>query len=132
MFIFVLYLTQTLTIIHVAADFISKLLVRDPRLRLGGGGSEEVKSHPFFTGIDWQLLFDRRYQPPFNPCTDQDITSAENFESEFRDLEISASEDVGAHDPNPMGYVRENRLGSDTFAGFSFQPDVSDFPVYIY
>lgn len=107
----------------IASDFISKLLVRDPHQRLGGNGSEEVKSHPFFTGIDWQLLFDRRYQPPFNPCTDQDITSAENFESEFRDLEISASEDIGAHEPNPDGLTREHRLDSETFAGFSFQPE---------
>lgn len=109
-------------------DFISKLLVRDPHQRLGGGGAEQVKSHAFFTGIDWQLLLDRRYQPPFNPCTDQDITSAENFESEFRDLEISASEDIGAHEPNAEGMVREHRLGSDTFAGFSFQPDVRHPP----
>lgn len=32
------------------ADFISKLLVKDPRQRLGGGeaDAEELKQHPFF------------------------------------------------------------------------------------
>lgn len=32
------------------ADFISKLLVKDPRKRLGGGeeDAEELKRHPFF------------------------------------------------------------------------------------
>lgn len=32
------------------ADFISKLLVKDPRKRLGGGPSDaqELKEHPFF------------------------------------------------------------------------------------
>jgi serine/threonine protein kinase len=33
-----------------ASDFISKLLVKDPRQRLGGGenDAEELKRHPFF------------------------------------------------------------------------------------
>jgi len=53
----------------IAADFISKLLVRDPHQRLGGKGSEEVKQHPFFTGIDWQLLYDPLMTTPYdNPC----------------------------------------------------------------
>lgn len=31
-------------------DFICKLLIKEPRLRLGGGSAdaEEVKAHPFF------------------------------------------------------------------------------------
>ena len=118
-------------------DFISQLLVRDPALRLGGGeggggGVEQVKGHAFFTGIDWRLLVDKRYQPPFNPCRDQDIVSADNFESEFRDLEISPSEDLtpegaeggGPLGPGDAGYGRQTRLGSNTFAGFSYQPEV--------
>ena len=54
------------------------------------------------------------------------------FESEFRDLEISPSEDLtpegaeggGPLGPGDAGYGRQTRLGSNTFAGFSFQPEV--------
>jgi hypothetical protein len=100
--------------------------VRDPAARLGGrgGGVQEVIGHPFFVGIDWKLLYEKRYQPPFNPCKDQDIVAADNFEAEFRDLQITPSEDLTDLDPNgPQFQTREHRLASDTFAGFSFQPE---------
>ena len=29
---------------------------RNPMLRLGANGAEEIKSHPFFSGVDWQKL----------------------------------------------------------------------------
>jgi hypothetical protein len=95
-----------------------------------------VKEHAFFAGIDFKLLFDRRYQPPFNPCKDQDIVAADNFESEFRDLQLTPSEDLTHADNDDSGYggdgggggggnsefLRQNRAASNTFAGFSFQP----------
>jgi len=48
-----------------AADFIEKLLTQDPNKRLGHGGAEEVKQHPFFQGINWDEL--RKMEPPFVP-----------------------------------------------------------------
>jgi serum/glucocorticoid-regulated kinase 2 len=39
-----------------AVDLCSKLLVRDPTMRLGYSGADELKSHPFFKGIDWAAL----------------------------------------------------------------------------
>jgi hypothetical protein len=30
--------------------------VADPKDRLGVNGVEEIKAHPFFTGINWQKL----------------------------------------------------------------------------
>ena len=46
-------------------DFISKLLKRDTKTRLGNvhGGVRQVKSHPWFTGFDWKLLEQGRYTP---------------------------------------------------------------------
>ncbi|KIP08388.1 hypothetical protein PHLGIDRAFT_380254 [Phlebiopsis gigantea 11061_1 CR5-6] len=46
-----------------AKDLVQKLLVRDPTQRLGAGlpGSpndmQALRSHPFFTGIDWKALW---------------------------------------------------------------------------
>ena len=51
---------------HEAQDLISKLLHSDPALRLGANGAQDVKSHPFFNGIDWDSLLDDSL-PPFVP-----------------------------------------------------------------
>ena len=40
---------------------------REPTERLGNNGSEEIKAHPFFGGIDWVKLYNKKYQPPFKP-----------------------------------------------------------------
>ncbi|XP_010254561.1 PREDICTED: serine/threonine-protein kinase WAG1-like [Nelumbo nucifera] len=44
-------------------DLIQRLLVKDPRRRLGcTKGATEIKQHPFFQGIKWPLI--RTYRPP--------------------------------------------------------------------
>jgi len=52
-----------------AVDIISKLLLLDPKKRLGSGknGSEDIKSHPFFDGIDWESLYRKEVEAPFIP-----------------------------------------------------------------
>jgi serine/threonine protein kinase len=52
-----------------AADFISKLLVKDPRNRLGGGkdDAEELKRHLFFEGMNWSDLAQKKILAPFSP-----------------------------------------------------------------
>ncbi|KAL4278277.1 hypothetical protein GQ457_03G025350 [Hibiscus cannabinus] len=46
-----------------ARDLMEKLLVKDPRRRLGcSKGAQEIKQHPFFDGIKWALI--REYKPP--------------------------------------------------------------------
>ncbi|KAF2324543.1 hypothetical protein GH714_015151 [Hevea brasiliensis] len=41
---------------YEAQDFINRLITHDPNQRLGANGSTEVKSHPFFRGVDWDNL----------------------------------------------------------------------------
>ncbi|KAK6132108.1 hypothetical protein DH2020_034174 [Rehmannia glutinosa] len=46
-----------------ARDLIEKLLVKDPRKRLGcARGATDIKRHPFFNGIKWPLI--RTYRLP--------------------------------------------------------------------
>nr|AML78788.1 putative LOV domain-containing protein [Portulaca oleracea] len=45
-----------------ARQLINALLNRDPASRLGSGGVEEIKQHPFFRGINWPLI--RCMSPP--------------------------------------------------------------------
>jgi hypothetical protein len=51
----------------VAKDLLSKFLHRRPEERLGSRGIQDIKSHPFFTGLDWSKLEVRGLQPPFKP-----------------------------------------------------------------
>lgn len=48
-----------------AYDFMERLLTLDPDKRLGRNGSEEVRQHPFFKGLDWDKLLTE--SPSFIP-----------------------------------------------------------------
>lgn len=52
-----------------ANDLIEKLLVRDPKKRLGFGERDalDIMEHPFFEEIDWEKLALREVVPPFIP-----------------------------------------------------------------
>nr|XP_043606177.1 serine/threonine-protein kinase UCN [Erigeron canadensis] len=51
-------------------DLIGKLLEKDPTLRLGcNRGACEIKEHPFFSGVRWDLLTEV-LRPPFLPSKD--------------------------------------------------------------
>ncbi|CAN4103078.1 unnamed protein product [Withania somnifera] len=57
------YVDQTQGDDTEARDLIEKLLVKDPRRRLGcDRGATDIKRHPFFAGIKWPLI--RTYRPP--------------------------------------------------------------------
>lgn len=65
-------------------DFIKRLMDRNPKTRLGAkGGAQEVKAHPFFTGIDWETIYNRNCKL-FDV---KDITpyQCENFNQEIID-----------------------------------------------
>ena len=50
-----------------AASIVIHLLMKDPNQRLGSNGSvKAVRRHPFFKGIDWKALQEKRVKPPEN------------------------------------------------------------------
>ncbi|ORY24440.1 kinase-like protein [Rhizoclosmatium globosum] len=63
---------------------IQGLLKKDPRSRLGGGklDAEEVKRHPYFAGVDWDLFMEKKVAPPWKPVikSERDVS---NFDAEF-------------------------------------------------
>eukprot|EP00051_Salpingoeca_urceolata_P032419 m.15663 g.15663 ORF g.15663 m.15663 type:complete len:487 (+) comp5068_c0_seq1:498-1958(+) len=67
-----------------AKDILSKILIKDPLLRLGGGEKDgyEVMEHPFFYNIDWKKLYDRQIKPPFIPKVASE-TDVSNFDTVF-------------------------------------------------
>ena len=52
-----------------AKKIIRELLVVEPKKRLGYGknGTENVKKHPFFKGINWTDLYNKKIKPSFKP-----------------------------------------------------------------
>jgi len=78
-------------------NIITALLAKDNKHRLGcsGGGVNDLKSHAFYSGIDWTKLLLKQLEPPFIPkvntvpgkkCAFKNIDSAlESFHREFKD-----------------------------------------------
>mmetsp|Transcript_924 Transcript_924/g.2257 ORF Transcript_924/g.2257 Transcript_924/m.2257 type:complete len:334 (-) Transcript_924:226-1227(-) len=75
-----------------AKSFVESMLHRDPEQRLGSGpgSGQEVKTHPFFNGIDWVLLDAREVEPPFRP--DVAFGDLKYFEPEFTGMPVVNSE----------------------------------------
>ncbi len=44
-----------------------KLIYLQPKYRLGQQGAKEIKEHPFFSDIDWEMVLQKKYEPPFKP-----------------------------------------------------------------
>lgn len=67
-----------------AIGIMRRLLRRNPERRLGSGekDAEDIKKQPFFRGIDWEALLQRKVPPPFVPIIKgkEDVS---NFDLEF-------------------------------------------------
>jgi protein-serine/threonine kinase len=96
-----------------AKDLIKKLLVIDPNERLGSGpdGSENIKKHPFFKGINWNDAYQRKIKPPFIPKLKND-TDLRYFDTMFTEEPING---------NQRKYTRDrDREPSNEYNGFSY------------
>ena len=96
-----------------AKDLLSKLLIRDPKDRLGSGERDaaELKEHPFFTDIDWASLAQARVTPPWAPTVSNSVDTSQ-FDEEFTSMLPTVSPDVRD------AYFGTNNDGA--FDGFSY------------
>lgn len=100
-----------------AHDLIDRLLCMDRTQRLGAGGVEEITSHPYFDGIDWDHLVD--HDGPFVPQLD-DAASTDYFDARgavpqlWNDDERGVQATPGCSDaPSP--------LAANEFGSFSYK-----------
>jgi serine/threonine protein kinase len=67
-----------------ARDLLTRLLRKNPTERLGNGpdDAKDIQAHPFFTGIDWKAVFERKIKPPWKPAIKSE-TDTSLFDEEF-------------------------------------------------
>lgn len=96
-------------------------LTKRPELRLGNGptGEKDIKTHAFFSGLEWDQLEQRRTEPPFRPVI-KSKTACNNFDADFT---------TEAPVLTPLATDRVLIINQDEFAGFSFtNPDYKEKP----
>lgn len=100
-----------------ARNLLEGLLKKDKIQRLGSeeGDYKIIMEHPFFRGINWDLLQQKKLEPPFNPNVRGDL-DLQHFDPEFTKEAISDTPS-----PPKLGAVSVS-VTDDTFAGFSYVP----------
>ncbi|KAK7470891.1 Serine/threonine-protein kinase [Stygiomarasmius scandens] len=104
-------------------QFVKGLLNRNPKHRLGAQrDAAELKEHPFFKSIDWDLLSQKKVTPPFKPVVESDESTA-NFDPEFtsadiREVGLNESDILNEEDPS-ADWVSQSVGGS----GFVHTPN---------
>ena len=86
-----------------AADLIRRLVCEAP-IRLGNGGAQEIKAHPFFNGINWKTL--RNDVAPYMPqlASDIDTSNFDQFE-ETEPFYPPVQKKRQRKDPHFVGYT---------------------------
>ena len=95
-------------------DFISQLLIVDPKKRLGYGkeGAKKIKEHPYFEGINWEEAWERKLNPPLIPSLSSE-TDLSYFDPKFTDEKIEDSSDISE--------VRSTIISqTNNYRGFTF------------
>jgi serine/threonine protein kinase len=77
-----------------AQDLIIRLLERNPRERMGSGDEDykEIQSHSFFSGLNWEDVFNRNIKPEWVPRI-KDATDTSNFDEQFTQEDVKPPAD---------------------------------------
>ena len=97
-----------------AQDLINKLLVINPKKRLGYGdnGSNKIKHHPYFKDVNWQDAWNLKLKPPFIPDL-SDETDLKYFDNMFTEEKLSSDDS----DLSGFSHLNNNR---NDFKGFTY------------
>lgn len=97
-----------------ACDLIARLLERDPLKRLGSAkGWIEVKNHPFYKDIDFEMFLKKQIPPPYKPKVDGPLDTS-YFDEEFTKQNPKDS---------PTKGHKLNEDDQSQFEGFTFSGD---------
>ncbi len=102
-------LPQEANLSPASADLI-KRLITDSNERLGVNGAGEIKAHPFFAGIDWKKIRDKK--APYIPEVKSDIDTS-NFDK-FEEEDSWQGEEK----------TKRNRKQDIPFIGYTFKREI--------
>eukprot|EP01130_Rhizamoeba_saxonica_P015430 TRINITY_DN691_c0_g2_i3.p1 TRINITY_DN691_c0_g2~~TRINITY_DN691_c0_g2_i3.p1 ORF type:complete len:440 (+),score=112.98 TRINITY_DN691_c0_g2_i3:44-1363(+) len=99
-----------------AADLLKKLLVRNPEERLTE--PEQIRSHPFFSDIDWDRLLALEVVPPFIPTT-TGADDTQNIDEMFLSEPVNINESGNGvaptgHDGDFEGFTYQSSPATET------------------
>lgn len=94
----------------IAKDLIKRFLTADRSKRLGNlrGGSDDIKRHKWFRGVDWNALLARHVQAPILPPSQHpgDTSNFEKYpEPKSEDLAGISSTAKSGEDGDPFGHL---------------------------
>jgi hypothetical protein len=64
-------------------------LAKDPKKRLGYYGPAEIKSHPFFSDIDFDQILLKKPPPPYKPILDSN-EDTKHFDVEMTNIPLES------------------------------------------
>ncbi|KAI2616473.1 kinase-like domain-containing protein [Hypoxylon sp. NC1633] len=116
------------TLSQEGRNFVKGLLNRNPKHRLGAiDDAEELKRHPFFGDVDWDILSKKLISPPFKPKLKSE-TDVSYFDPEFTNaLNTNGSLNERAQQL-AAGFATSTPLSPTTqanFQGFTFVDESS-------
>lgn len=71
-----------------AKAFIKALLVKDPGMRLGAQGADDIKAHPFFEGVVWDHVMRKACLAPIVPTIRHEL-DVSNFDEEVTSMAVT-------------------------------------------
>lgn len=113
---------------------LESLLQRDvdKRLGCGGHGAEELKTHPFFTGVDWVQVYQQKYPPPLIPPRGE-VNAADAFdigsfdEEDTKGLKLTeADQELYKNFPLVISERWQNEVSETVFDTINHEYDKSE------
>ncbi|CDK26676.1 unnamed protein product [Kuraishia capsulata CBS 1993] len=101
-------------------SFVKGLLNRNPKHRLGAlNDARELRAHPFFNDVDWELLRHKKIPPPFIPHLASEMDTS-NFDPEFTNTSTSM---INKQMMMMLGSTPLSEAIQDNFKGFTYVDD---------
>ncbi|KAI9499483.1 kinase-like domain-containing protein [Zychaea mexicana] len=103
-----------------AKDLIAQLLDRNPATRVG---AEQVKAHPFFRNIQWDLIAQKQVRPPFKPvlANQRQTSSSSSLQPPFTMKQPPSFLAVRKNATRPSSPLSSSNQSA--FRGFSYVRD---------
>ena len=81
--------------------------------RLGYNGAEEIKAHPWFEPINWDMIINKQVKPPYRPQL-EGARDTKHFPDEFTRMKMSPAES------SFRGSAADDGLAAGKWQGFSY------------